>query len=219
MKYFRLVSHELKINVRPALTGPVKVIHHDPEGWNQIQRMWNKSVTEWQGAQGLELQIPFIFDKYMYNSNTRQRRVSIEKELSQLEQLAEFVPRLERTGVFLIQSGGIVPYDYANDHTKKWICGGLDLDDDYIMNLQDNRCRQTGTFTALEWVPEKVIQSKNRVPTRPIPMSYRVKKGDTLVKIAVYFFGDGSKWRDIAKLNHIHDPNHLKRGRVLKMPR
>jgi LysM repeat protein len=205
--------------VRPKLTGPIKVIHHDPEGWNQIQRMWNKSVTEWQGAQGIELQIPFIFDQWGFNQSTGQRRMSIEKELSQLEHLAEFQPRLERTGIFLIQSNGVVPHDYTNDHTKKWICGGLDLGDDYILNYQENRCRQGGTFTALEWVPEKVIQSKNRIPTKPVPMSYRIKKGDTLVKIAVYYYGDGSRWRDIAKLNHINDPHHLKRGRTIKLPR
>jgi nucleoid-associated protein YgaU len=64
-----------------------------------------------------------------------------------------------------------------------------------------------------------VIQAKNLTPTKPVPSSYRIKKGDTLVKIAVYFYGDGSKWRNIAKLNHIHDPNHLKVGRVIKLPK
>jgi len=219
MKYVKFICHEMKITVRPKLAGGVTVIHHAPEGWQQIARMWRRSVTDWQGAQGLELQIPFIFDQWRYNPATRKSRESIEKELSQLEQLAEYQENLRRTPIFTIDGNGIVPHDVQQDHTKRWVVGELDLDDQYLINFQGNRCRQAGQINCIEWIPEQLVQSNNLIPTKPVPATYRIKKKDTLVKIAVYFYGDGSKWRDIAKLNHINDPNHLRVGRIIKLPK
>ncbi len=219
MRYFQLICHEMKITVRPRLTGPVKVIHHTPEGWTQIQRMWRRSVTEWQGAQGLELQLPFMFDQYRYNPLTGQSRRSIENELAKLETLAEYQQNLRRTPIFTIDGYGVVPHDIHQDGGKLWVCGALDLGDDYIINHDGNRCRQVGTFNAIEWIPEQILQSRNFLPTKTVPPTYRIKKRDTLVKIAVFYYGDGSRWRDIAKLNHIRDPNHLKPGKTIKLPR
>jgi nucleoid-associated protein YgaU len=214
----RFTSHERRISVAAKLTGGVTVIHHDPEGWQQIARMWRLSVTEWQSAQGLEIQIPFIFDQFGYNPRTRKIRSSIEKEVKQLEALAEWDYNTNRTPIFTFDAQGAVPYDRTNDHRRNWVCGGLDLDSEYILNRQHDRCRQAGTFTALEYLPSRILRGKVMIPTQRVPKSYRIKKGDTLVKIAVYFYGDGSRWREIGKLNHIHNPVKLKPGKVIKLP-
>lgn len=213
------ICHERQFTVVPQLTGPVKVIRHDPEGWQQINRMWKLYFTEWQGAQGMELQIPFIFDQYGYNPRTGTARNSVEPLIMRMELLASYDKRLGRPPIFTIDADGAVPHDVTRDPTKRWVCGTLDLDDTYVINRHNHRCRQTGTINAIEYVPSVVIQSKNLTPTKPVPHTYRIRKSDTLVKIAVYYYGDGSKWRDIAKLNHIHDPNHLKVGRVIKLPK
>lgn len=59
--------------------------------------------------------------------------------------------------------------------------------------------------------------------TRPgqakIPATYKIVKGDTLPSIALRFFKDSRRWRDIAALNGILHPNNIKVGQILKMPK
>lgn len=52
----------------------------------------------------------------------------------------------------------------------------------------------------------------------PAPRRYTVRSGDTLWKIAGALLGDFSRWKDIAKLNKLADPNRLKVGQVLLIP-
>lgn len=47
---------------------------------------------------------------------------------------------------------------------------------------------------------------------------YVVKKGDTLQSIAQRLFGDRRRWKEIAKLNGIRDPDRLEPGQRLKIP-
>ena len=69
-----------------------------------------------------------------------------------------------------------------------------------------------------------VVVKKNKVSPRPNtkvkPKTYTLVKGDNLWKIAKKFLGDGSKYKQIQKLNGIKD-NELRRlqiGRVIKLP-
>ena len=48
---------------------------------------------------------------------------------------------------------------------------------------------------------------------------YTVKKGDGLMKIAREFYGDASRYKEIAKFNNITDPYKIKVGQVLKIPK
>ncbi|RMH57394.1 MAG: LysM domain-containing protein [Candidatus Hydrogenedentota bacterium] len=47
---------------------------------------------------------------------------------------------------------------------------------------------------------------------------YRVKKGDTLAKIAARELGDAERWREIADENEIDNPRRLLAGRVIEIP-
>jgi 5'-nucleotidase len=47
---------------------------------------------------------------------------------------------------------------------------------------------------------------------------YEVKRGDTLARIAANKLGSAKRWKEIAKLNNIRDPDNLSVGRMLKMP-
>lgn len=49
--------------------------------------------------------------------------------------------------------------------------------------------------------------------------SYTVRDGDSLQSIAYAAYGDPTRWRLIAEANGIDDPIHLRRGRVLAIPR
>lgn len=68
--------------------------------------------------------------------------------------------------------------------------------------------------------PSKKAALKER-PKDPSPKkvtSYLVKKGDTLWDLADKRLGDGSRWKEIAKLNKVSDPRKLQIGTKLKIP-
>ncbi|WP_171115527.1 MULTISPECIES: LysM peptidoglycan-binding domain-containing protein [unclassified Streptomyces] len=49
--------------------------------------------------------------------------------------------------------------------------------------------------------------------------TYTVRKGDTLWSIAASRLGDGDRWRDIASLNRLKNPDDLSVGQKLKLPK
>lgn len=234
MKFVEIRSHEVGISVRAKLAGLVVPVQHHVEGWQQIQRMWRYSFTEWQGAPGWELDIPVMFDQYGFSPAIGSAMNSVEREIHLLETLATKLSNQPRTPICQIDGGGAIPHDYTRDHTKRWVIAGIDWSgggggasitsggsssDHYIINPDDERCRQACVIVAWEWIPDKLVQTKNLIPTKHVPKTYHIKSGDTLMKLAAYFYGDTSKWREIAKLNGIRDPNHLKVGRTIRLPR
>lgn len=48
--------------------------------------------------------------------------------------------------------------------------------------------------------------------------THQVQVGDTLDRIAARYYGDATKWRDIAALNSIADPLDIAPGRLLAIP-
>lgn len=211
MKEIRFRAHEIRTEVRALMTGPVTVVQHDTEGWQQVQRMWRTSFTEWQGAPGYELQIPIIFDKF-------PQMVSVEKEISRMEKMARKLEGKARTPILEVDAGGACPHDSTNDPDKLWVCSACAWTADYVTNREYKRVRQETVVTVWEWIPDKLFTTKERVPHRHVPRTYKIKKHDTLQKIAAFFFHDQAKWHDIARLNHIRDPLHLRVGRVIKLP-
>jgi LysM repeat protein len=64
------------------------------------------------------------------------------------------------------------------------------------------------------------LVSTARRPARPTevrPPVYRIQPGDTLSEIAARQLGDWSRWREIARLNHV-DPNMLIPGETIRLP-
>ena len=77
-----------------------------------------------------------------------------------------------------------------------------------------------------EKMPEQTITEPvtvaNEVATTfdgTITDKYTVQSGDSLWKIAERFYGDGFKWREIAKANNIANPGQLEKGLALNVPR
>ena len=56
-----------------------------------------------------------------------------------------------------------------------------------------------------------------RQDERVTPRTYTVKKGDTLWSIATRFYGDGTRWRELASKNGVGDPRKLQIGKVLTL--
>lgn len=60
--------------------------------------------------------------------------------------------------------------------------------------------------------------TKNRSTTsKTTPKQYTVKKGDTLWNICKKHLGDGQKYKEIAKLNNIKNPDLIYPGQVLRL--
>lgn len=49
-------------------------------------------------------------------------------------------------------------------------------------------------------------------------MLYTVKPGDTLSKLAIQFYGDMNRWRELAAANGIENPNLIRVGQQLNIP-
>lgn len=56
-----------------------------------------------------------------------------------------------------------------------------------------------------------------RADERVTPGTWTVKRGDTLWGIACTLYGDGTRWREIAKKNGVTDPRRLAVGKVLTL--
>jgi nucleoid-associated protein YgaU len=63
------------------------------------------------------------------------------------------------------------------------------------------------------WGPQNPT-SRTPKPKR----THQIQVGDTLDRIAARYYGDSTKWRDIATLNGISDPLDLTPGRLLSIP-
>jgi len=53
----------------------------------------------------------------------------------------------------------------------------------------------------------------------PIPETYTIQPGDSLLAISLYFFGDTNMVSEILALNGIEDPDHIIAGRTITLPR
>ena len=73
-------------------------------------------------------------------------------------------------------------------------------------------------------VGENAVQVKDtrqgESPLKPTtkPIEYKVKQGDTLWAIAKKHYGDGEKYKEVAKTNGISNPSLVHPGAVLIMP-
>jgi len=78
-------------------------------------------------------------------------------------------------------------------------------------------------------VPEPVIEQPPPLqpePTPPaniqqevfMPTTYTIQPGDSLLAIALYFFGDANIVAEILELNGLDDPDHIVAGRTITLP-
>ncbi len=70
-----------------------------------------------------------------------------------------------------------------------------------------------------QYEPDANWGPQNPTSGTPKPQrTHQVQVGDTLDRIAARYFGDSTKWRDIATINGIGDPLDLTPGRILSIP-
>ena len=70
-------------------------------------------------------------------------------------------------------------------------------------------------------IPQEEIEEKKPSPSAPSYTTYTVKKGDTLGEISSKVYGTSRLWKHIYEANKdvLKDPNHVREGQVLRIPR
>ena len=64
---------------------------------------------------------------------------------------------------------------------------------------------------------KKKEEPKKEEPKKDTKVYYTIKKGDTLWEIAKKYYGNGSKYTEIAKLNSISNPDKIKVGQKIRV--
>lgn len=87
------------------------------------------------------------------------------------------------------------------------------------VKLKEYKRYGTKIVNVIESAGEKPVLQKagERPVTKETPKEYKVQKGDTLWAIAKRELGDGSRYRELAKLNGIATPNKISVGQVIKL--
>jgi nucleoid-associated protein YgaU len=79
--------------------------------------------------------------------------------------------------------------------------------------------RATVDLSLEQFEPDANWGPQNPTSGTPKPKrTHQIQVGDTLDRIAARYYGDSTKWRDIASLNGIQDPLDLAPGRLFSIP-
>lgn len=193
-------------------------------GWQIVPRPKNISIVEWQGRNPIAVEIPFILDYWMLDDLEKHPNPGerCETMIAKLEHLAGVGTGSTQPAVCTVHSGGVIPHDFKNRPTWRWVIEQLTWDRSVELRNQvtGRRMRAGGTITIRQFVTARDIlrkigpNQKARKPER-----YQVRKGDTLVKIANKKYKDPSKWKLIGDANGIRHRRQLTVGKWLKIPR
>lgn len=87
------------------------------------------------------------------------------------------------------------------------------------ITLKEYKHYETKTVTITEATNGKktATVTKPRADTKPTPKTVTVKKGDTLWNLCKKHLGDGSKYKEVAKLNKLANPNLIYPNQVLRL--
>lgn len=70
-----------------------------------------------------------------------------------------------------------------------------------------------------QFEPDANWGAQNPTSGTPKPQkTHQLRVGDTLDRVAATYFGDATRWRDIARLNGISDPLDLRPGSIIAIP-
>ncbi len=86
------------------------------------------------------------------------------------------------------------------------------------IKVKPKEVQKTEKVTPKAEVVTQPVQKKAPVKPEERPKTYKMKNGDTLMKIARRFYGDASYAVDIINANHFSDPNNVHIGTEIILP-
>lgn len=202
-----------RIHIRFWMTGaPIPTAGYG--GWVKTARPRRKSLTNWQGRDGLSIEFPFLIDDAVGGDADGRE---VEQVIRQLEILAAGEPRGDDSEPSLLQlrsaPGKLMPHGFRRARHNEWFIESLSWDRETIIAKPPagRRIRAGGTLVVSQHVDDSRLEKltkRNRGGRGGRRNWYKIKKGDTLQKIAARkdVYNDAKKWRLIAKANKIRDP-------------
>lgn len=188
-------------------------------GWQVVPRPREIGVVEWQGRNPIAIEIPFIIDYYM--SGIDNPGINCEEKVTKLEKLCG-VGTSYQPPICRVDSGGVIPHDHTIWPTGRWVIEQVQWDRAIELRAGNTgrRLRCGGTLQIRQFVVARnILRRIKKNDKARKPKTYVVKKGDTLSKIALYFYKDPNKWKLIADANKMRDRRSLSIGQRLKIPR
>lgn len=186
-------------------------------GWQTVDRPRRAQLTEWNGHASFQVVIPFMLDGFITG-------VNIQPAIDTLEAMARVNHPSTEPPILILDGGGAIPHDIIHKHDKRWVITDIQWGDAEWHPQNGYKIRQAGSVTLLEYTKDAHLRTtpakkaKGKKGKGAKHKTYIVKKGDTLPKIAQHELHDPARWKEIAKLNKLRDPNHLKKGQRLKLP-
>lgn len=170
-------------------------------GYETISRVRRTAMTSFIGTQPFAQDVPVMLDGYRENR-------SIER---QLEKLLEFGGRTKFHAFGPIHREGEI-----------YVFGDEPEFGEAIRAEDGTLIRQRLTLKLEEFVSPDLAGRKKHEGKMgladAVPLEYVTRKGDTLEKIAFRLYHDASRWKEIGRLNDIHDPHRvLPAGRHLTL--
>jgi hypothetical protein len=180
-------------------------------GWSTVQRPQRKALTNWEGHN------PFQMDLEAWLSEVQRDR-SVEDAIQKLEKMAAIDKTLNPNRPPMVRLHG----DALPPGAKYlgWVIQDMTWGKTIRSLNHGHRVQQQVTLSLLEHVVGGLVKERGIKPGGGLAFRiYTVRHGDTLKSIAKKLLGKESRWQEIARINHIHNPRNLKQGRKIRVPR
>lgn len=161
-------------------------------------------------------QVKYPFANYSISNYTATSMIPLLNELKKSKKPFQFiVTRMNPRGKVLFFTNitcQIEDFDYDED------ADSLGLDVLCTITLKEWKNYGTKSISISEVAGKKVAtKTTPRVTTKTTPKTITVKSGDTLYNLCKKHLGDGSKYKEIAKLNNISNPNLIYPNQTLRL--
>lgn len=191
-------------------------------GWRVVDRPREVGIVEWQGRNPMLIEIPFLIDYWFDEQDIRTPGKKCEAQVSNLEHLCG-IGGHQQPPLCIVNGHGAIPHDHTINSKLRWVIEQVTWDREVELRRSDNgrRLRAGGTIQVRQYLAARDLLHKIKPRQRASrPTSWRVRRGDTLMKIAKAVYGDANKWKIIADANHFRDRRRpLKINDKLKIPK
>jgi LysM repeat protein len=199
-----------------VLLGSSAAVASSDGGWAVLSRPKKSGFTAWEGYAPYQMTLSIMFDGLAND-------VSQESEYRALLRIMrQPVGKAEQPSP--VRLSGPVPMT-----STPWVIQSVEQEADSIIRREDGQIvRVAVAVNLLEYVEADVLVTLIPSPAKKVNAktaaapgagkTYTVKRGDTLSKIAQSQLGSWSRFREIATLNGIRDPNRVSVGQVLRLP-
>ncbi|MCL2781294.1 MAG: LysM peptidoglycan-binding domain-containing protein [Actinomycetia bacterium] len=113
----------------------------------------------------------------------------------------------------------VVSFNWADFHTPPGVIESMDVTYNYFAS-NGTPLRAKVSISIKQFKAQYSYGAQNPTSGTPRPHRvHRVQPGETLDRISARYYGDSTRWRQLANANGIEDPLALRPGSLLAIPR